>query len=73
MMNENKPEVVLTSVAEIAASINGVEPVWVVFSFNSFLYRTNGAIVQGKDGSKWNTTHSLNVVLAAREVFNAKR
>ena len=72
MMNTNKPEAQLNTVAQIAAKINGVEPVYVEFSFNGFLYRTNGAIVQGKDGYKWNTTHSLNVVLAAREVWNAR-
>ena len=72
MMNTNKPEAQLNTVAQIAAKINGVEPVYVEFSFNGFLYRTNGAIVQGNDGYKWNTTHSLNVVLAAREVWNAR-
>jgi hypothetical protein len=71
MMN-NKAEVILEDVSQIAAKINGIDPVYAVFSFNGFVYRTNGVTVQGKDGSKWNTTHSLNVVLAAREVWNAR-
>ena len=72
MNNNNKAKVILEDVSQIAAKLNGKEPVYVVFSMNGFLYRTNGAIVQRKDGSKWNTTHSLNVVIAARDVWNAR-
>ncbi len=58
--------------SEIAKKENAIEPVWIEFSFNGFLYRTNGAMVQGKDGNTWNTTHSIPVVLAGREVWNAR-
>jgi hypothetical protein len=39
------------------------------FSFNGFQYRTDGTHVEGRDGSTWNRTGSIPVVLAAREVF----
>ena len=72
MKQPTKAEVMLNSVAQIAAKSNGVAPVWIEFSFNGFLYRTNGAMVQGKDGSTWNTTYSIPLVLAGREVWNAR-
>ncbi len=42
---------------------------YIYFELNGIQYRTDGVIVEGKDGSTWNRTNSLRVVLAARDVF----
>lgn len=41
------------------------------FTYNGFEYRTNddASVVEGKDGAKWNRTHSLAVILAARKAL----
>jgi hypothetical protein len=44
---------------------------YVYFELNGVSYRTNGVIVEGLDGSTWNRTNSLRVVLAARDAFKA--
>ena len=41
------------------------------FTLNGIQYRTNGKIVEGKDGETWNATGSLAVVLHARKVHEA--
>jgi hypothetical protein len=43
---------------------------YVYFELNGIRYRTNGLIVEGLDGSTWNRTGSLPVVIAARKAFN---
>ena len=45
----------------------------IYFTYDGREYRTNadGSIVEGKDGSKWNRTASLPIVLAARKTANA--
>jgi hypothetical protein len=42
------------------------------FTHDGRTYRTNSdaSIVEGKDGSKWNRTGSLPIVLAARKAAN---
>ncbi len=39
------------------------------FQFNGTTYRTDGKIVEAKDGNSWNKTGSLNVILEARKLF----
>jgi hypothetical protein len=39
---------------------------YIYFELNGIQYRTDGVAVEGKDGSTWNRTHSLPVVLAAK-------
>lgn len=47
------------------------ETKYVYFQMNGFEYRTNGVIVEGKDGKTWNKTSSLSVVLAGRDMYKA--
>lgn len=37
------------------------------FTFNGFEYRTNSdaTVIEGRDGDKWNITHSVRVFIAA--------
>jgi len=46
---------------------------YIYFELNGIFYRTDGVIVEGLDGSTWNRTNSLRVVLAARDAFNITR
>ena len=42
------------------------------FELNGYSYRTDGKIVEAKDGKSWNKTGSLFVILEARKVFAAQ-
>ena len=42
---------------------------YIYFELNGIQYRTDGVVVEGKDGATWNRTHSLPVVLAAKRHF----
>jgi hypothetical protein len=56
-----------------AAKSGRRNPDYVYFEMNGREYRTDGRIVEGKDGQTWNRTGSLPVVLKAREVWNTAR
>lgn len=59
---------------ERAERIRGarLNPDYVYFTMNGRQYRTDGQIVEGKDGQTWNRTGSLPVVLAARKEWAAR-
>jgi len=42
------------------------------FELNGFQYRTDGNTVEAKDGSKWNKTGSVSLVIYARELFKER-
>src|SRR5882672_328335 len=52
--------------------IFGNPSTYVYFTLNGRQYRTDGQIVEGKDGQTWNRTGSLPVVLAARKEWAAR-
>jgi hypothetical protein len=46
-------------------------PEYIYFEMNGRQYRTDGSTVEGKDGSTWNRTGSLPVVLKARDLWKS--
>jgi len=45
---------------------------YIYFELKGFQYRTNGVIVEGKDGSTWNVTNSLPIFLHARKLWESR-
>ncbi len=39
------------------------------FTLKGFSYRTDGETVEALDGNTWNKTHSIPVILHARDIF----
>jgi hypothetical protein len=59
-------------IAQAEAAGTARNPGYVYFEMNGIQYRTDGVTVEGKDGSSWNRTGSLPVVLAARAEFKKR-
>ena len=43
------------------------------FTLKGFTYRTDGETVEALDGNTWNKTHSIPVILYARDIFAKER